>query len=88
MSLDALKKQYAGAYADDFEWPQPSSCSDEDDVEETEGAFLYLNWGFQSFFFILTAERCPFLPFYIHSFYRNGMCSKQSTGSSGYRLSA
>uniref|UniRef100_A0A3B5MA99 Uncharacterized protein n=1 Tax=Xiphophorus couchianus TaxID=32473 RepID=A0A3B5MA99_9TELE len=36
MSLDALKKQYAGAYADDFEWPQPSSCSDEDDVEETE----------------------------------------------------
>ncbi|XP_054906488.1 E1A-binding protein p400 isoform X6 [Poeciliopsis prolifica] len=36
MSLDALKKQYAGAYADDFEWPQPSSCSEEDDVEETE----------------------------------------------------
>uniref|UniRef100_A0A3B3V2R4 E1A binding protein p400 n=1 Tax=Poecilia latipinna TaxID=48699 RepID=A0A3B3V2R4_9TELE len=36
MSLDALKKQYAGAYADDFEWPQPSSCSDDDDVEETE----------------------------------------------------
>ncbi|XP_043967300.1 E1A-binding protein p400 isoform X7 [Gambusia affinis] len=35
MSLDALKKQYAGAYADDFEWPQPSSCSD-DDVEETQ----------------------------------------------------
>ncbi|XP_038152269.1 E1A-binding protein p400 isoform X1 [Cyprinodon tularosa] len=36
MSLDALKKQYAGAYAEDFEWPQPSPQSDEDDGEETE----------------------------------------------------
>ncbi|KAM4577938.1 E1A-binding protein p400 isoform 9-T9 [Fundulus diaphanus] len=36
MSLDALKKQYAGAYADDFEWPQPSPHTDEGDVEETE----------------------------------------------------
>ncbi|KAM6943691.1 E1A-binding protein p400 isoform 1-T1 [Lycodopsis pacificus] len=35
MPLDALKKQYAGAYADGFEWPQPS---DEDDMEETEEA--------------------------------------------------
>ncbi|XP_068559021.1 E1A-binding protein p400 isoform X5 [Cebidichthys violaceus] len=33
MPLDALKKQYAGAYVDGFEWPQPS---DEDDMEETE----------------------------------------------------
>ncbi|XP_074494783.1 E1A-binding protein p400 isoform X3 [Sebastes fasciatus] len=33
MPLDALKKQYAGAYADNFEWPHPS---DEDDMEETE----------------------------------------------------
>ena len=37
MPLDALKKQYAGAYVDSFEWPQPS---DEDDMEETEGAFV------------------------------------------------
>ncbi|XP_068460654.1 E1A-binding protein p400 isoform X3 [Clinocottus analis] len=33
MPLDALKKQYAGAYVDSFEWPLPS---DEDDMEETE----------------------------------------------------
>lgn len=38
MSLDALKKQYAGAYAERFEWPQPSPHGDEDDMEETEGA--------------------------------------------------
>ncbi|XP_071371131.1 E1A-binding protein p400 [Centroberyx affinis] len=37
MPLDALVKQYAGAYADSFEWPQPSPHSDEDDMEETEG---------------------------------------------------
>ncbi|KAF3696055.1 E1A-binding protein p400 [Channa argus] len=36
MPLDALVKQYAGAYADSFEWPQPSPHSDEDDLEETE----------------------------------------------------
>ncbi|XP_059192801.1 E1A-binding protein p400 [Centropristis striata] len=36
MPLDALKKQYAGAYVDSFEWPQPSPHSDEDDMEETE----------------------------------------------------
>ncbi|XP_062239700.1 E1A-binding protein p400 isoform X4 [Platichthys flesus] len=35
--LDALMKQYAGAYADSFEWPRPSpSPSDEEDMEETE----------------------------------------------------
>lgn len=34
MPLDALKKQYAGAYVGSFEWPQPS---DEDDAVETEG---------------------------------------------------
>uniref|UniRef100_A0A8C9XB91 E1A binding protein p400 n=1 Tax=Sander lucioperca TaxID=283035 RepID=A0A8C9XB91_SANLU len=37
MPLDALKKQYAGAYIDSFEWPQPSPHSDEDGMEETEG---------------------------------------------------
>lgn len=37
MPLDALKKQYAGAYLDAFEWPQPSPHSEEDDAEETEG---------------------------------------------------
>ncbi|XP_044051500.1 E1A-binding protein p400 isoform X7 [Siniperca chuatsi] len=36
MPLDALMKQYAGAYVDGFEWPQPSQHSDEDDVDETE----------------------------------------------------
>ncbi|XP_029294792.1 E1A-binding protein p400 isoform X3 [Cottoperca gobio] len=36
MPLDALKKQYAGAYVDSFEWPQPSPHSDEDDMEERE----------------------------------------------------
>ncbi|KAL6114570.1 ep400 [Pungitius sinensis] len=33
MPLDALKKQYAGAYVGSFEWPQPS---DEDEAVETE----------------------------------------------------
>ncbi|XP_035495529.2 E1A-binding protein p400 isoform X2 [Scophthalmus maximus] len=37
MPLDALMKQYAGAYVDSFEWPQPSpSPSEEDYMEETE----------------------------------------------------
>ncbi|XP_072289595.1 E1A-binding protein p400 isoform X2 [Eucyclogobius newberryi] len=38
MPLDALRKQYAGAYADGFEWPKPSPLKyDEDtDPEETE----------------------------------------------------
>lgn len=40
MSLDALMKQYAGAYSDSFEWPQPSLQSDEDDMDETEGDFV------------------------------------------------
>lgn len=39
MPLDALRKQYAGAYADNFEWPQPSPHSEEDEMEEAEGAF-------------------------------------------------
>uniref|UniRef100_A0A3Q4GXD2 E1A binding protein p400 n=1 Tax=Neolamprologus brichardi TaxID=32507 RepID=A0A3Q4GXD2_NEOBR len=34
--LDALMKQYAGAYTDTFDWPQPGSHSDEDEMEETE----------------------------------------------------
>ncbi|XP_054630256.1 E1A-binding protein p400 isoform X3 [Dunckerocampus dactyliophorus] len=37
LPLDALKKQYAGAYADGFMWPHSSPQSDEDDEEETEG---------------------------------------------------
>ncbi|XP_035514211.1 E1A-binding protein p400 [Morone saxatilis] len=36
MPLDALMKQYAGAYVDSFDWPQPSPHSDEDDMDETE----------------------------------------------------
>ncbi|XP_024130314.1 E1A-binding protein p400 isoform X8 [Oryzias melastigma] len=36
MPLDSLMKQYAGAYADGFEWPQPGLNSDEDDMEETQ----------------------------------------------------
>uniref|UniRef100_A0A665WMT6 E1A binding protein p400 n=1 Tax=Echeneis naucrates TaxID=173247 RepID=A0A665WMT6_ECHNA len=36
MPLDALMKQYAGAYVDGFEWPQPNPHSDEDDMEEIE----------------------------------------------------
>ncbi|XP_055775235.1 E1A-binding protein p400-like isoform X2 [Salvelinus fontinalis] len=36
MPLDALMKQYAGAYADNFDWPQPSPQSDEDGRDETE----------------------------------------------------
>ncbi|KAM9743655.1 E1A-binding protein p400 isoform 2-T2 [Menidia menidia] len=36
MPLDALMKQYAGAYADDFEWPQPSPQSVKSEMEETE----------------------------------------------------
>lgn len=37
MPLDALMKHYAGAYAEGFEWPQPSPHSDEDDMDESEG---------------------------------------------------
>ncbi|XP_077377705.1 E1A-binding protein p400 isoform X3 [Festucalex cinctus] len=33
LPLDALRKQYAGAYADGFEWPQPSPQSNQDDGE-------------------------------------------------------
>lgn len=36
MPIDALAKQYAGAYTDNFDWPRPSSQSDEDDMESTE----------------------------------------------------
>lgn len=39
MPLDALMKQYAGAYAEGFEWPQPSPHTDEEDMDEAEGAF-------------------------------------------------
>uniref|UniRef100_A0A673A170 E1A binding protein p400 n=1 Tax=Sphaeramia orbicularis TaxID=375764 RepID=A0A673A170_9TELE len=35
MPLDALVKQYAGAYADGFEWPKPSP-QEEEDMEEPE----------------------------------------------------
>uniref|UniRef100_A0A8C9X8T6 E1A binding protein p400 n=1 Tax=Sander lucioperca TaxID=283035 RepID=A0A8C9X8T6_SANLU len=38
MPLDALKKQYAGAYIDSFEWPQPSPHSDEDETECPAGS--------------------------------------------------
>lgn len=31
--LDVLIKQYAGAYAEGFEWPQSNLQSDDDDVE-------------------------------------------------------
>lgn len=35
--LDVLMKQYAGAYAEGFEWPQSSLQSDDDDMDDTEG---------------------------------------------------
>uniref|UniRef100_A0A674NRX3 E1A binding protein p400 n=1 Tax=Takifugu rubripes TaxID=31033 RepID=A0A674NRX3_TAKRU len=35
--LDALKKQYAGAYAEGFEWPQTGFQSDDDDMDDSEG---------------------------------------------------
>ncbi|KAL1269607.1 hypothetical protein QQF64_031896 [Cirrhinus molitorella] len=34
--LDDLVKQYAGAYAEGFEWPHPSSQSDDEDREDAE----------------------------------------------------
>lgn len=37
MPLDVLMKHYAGAYAEGFDWPQPSPHRDEEDVDETEG---------------------------------------------------
>ncbi|KAM6954464.1 E1A-binding protein p400 [Aplochiton taeniatus] len=36
MPLDALVKQYAGAYVDNFDWPQPSPLSDDEDKEDDE----------------------------------------------------
>lgn len=56
MSLDALKKQYAGAYAEDFEWPQPSPQSDEDDGEETEGALYFKSLKANSVSFCLCSQ--------------------------------
>lgn len=35
--LDDLVKQYAGAYAEGFEWPQPPSQSEDEDREEADG---------------------------------------------------
>lgn len=35
--LDDLVKQYAGAYAEGFEWPQPCSQSEDEDKEEADG---------------------------------------------------
>lgn len=35
--LDVLVKQYAGAYAEEFEWPQSSHQTDDDDMDDTEG---------------------------------------------------
>ncbi|XP_061672589.1 E1A-binding protein p400 isoform X4 [Syngnathoides biaculeatus] len=37
LPLDALRKQYAGAYTEGFEWPLPSPQSNLDDEEEIEG---------------------------------------------------
>ncbi|XP_058850548.1 E1A-binding protein p400-like isoform X2 [Acipenser ruthenus] len=34
MSLDTLVEQYAGAYAENFEWPHPSSHSEDEDRDE------------------------------------------------------
>lgn len=36
--LDVLLKQYAGAYAEGFQWPQSSlQSNDDDDMDDTEG---------------------------------------------------
>ncbi|MGH0114679.1 UNVERIFIED_CONTAM: hypothetical protein FKN15_033996 [Acipenser sinensis] len=40
MSLDTLVEQYAGAYAENFEWPHPSSHSEDDDRDEVEESAL------------------------------------------------
>ncbi|CAL9708571.1 unnamed protein product [Knipowitschia caucasica] len=36
MPLDALMKQYAGAYVDGFDWPKPSSQKDDEDTDPDE----------------------------------------------------
>ncbi|KAA0713853.1 E1A-binding protein p400 [Triplophysa tibetana] len=38
--LDDLVKQYAGAYAEGFEWPQPCSQSEDEDKEEADDSTL------------------------------------------------
>lgn len=40
MPLDVLMKHYAGAYAEGFDWPQPSPHHDEEEMDETEGLSL------------------------------------------------
>ncbi|MGH0169164.1 UNVERIFIED_CONTAM: hypothetical protein FKN15_056001 [Acipenser sinensis] len=40
MSLDTLVEQYAGAYAENFEWPHPSSHSEDEDRDEVEESAL------------------------------------------------
>lgn len=35
--LDVLMKQYAGAYAEGFEWPQSRLQSDDEDMDENQG---------------------------------------------------
>lgn len=52
MPLDALMKQYAGAYTDTFDWPQPGSHSDEDEMEETEGKFVIIKLNCVDKFFV------------------------------------
>ncbi|TRY58668.1 hypothetical protein DNTS_028447, partial [Danionella cerebrum] len=41
--LDELVKQYAGAYAEGFEWPQPSSQSEDEDPEEAKDSLLSMD---------------------------------------------
>ncbi|XP_016304117.1 E1A-binding protein p400-like isoform X3 [Sinocyclocheilus anshuiensis] len=41
--LDDLVKKYTGAYAEGFEWPQPSSQSEDEDREEAEDVDSPLN---------------------------------------------
>lgn len=69
MPLDALMKQYAGAYTDTFDWPQPGSHSDEDEMEETEGKFVIIKFNCADNFFGGGFSR-PFvndeIPTYLH----------------------
>lgn len=45
--LDVLAKQYAGAYAEGFQWPQAGLQSDDadDDRDDTEGVCVTTNYG-------------------------------------------
>lgn len=58
-------KQYAGAYAEGFEWPQTGLQSDDDDMDDSEGVCDKPNCGLAP---VLVTEYCNTAITVIHNF--------------------